>query len=291
MASRFSNLRGAALLAAVIPCGTAHAEEAAAQRTLRWNAHPEGEAAADSAERSEKKPEGSGDAASAVDEGHLMPFSMGASISRSTVVAKSLGGYDSASSSARLRTAAEASIANIVALRLDYEHGPATGTNDRVVVGARMGLLRQDKHGINGGFGFFYDAKDFRNEGNVIGGLFVGREFGRFGLNANALFGMDTEGDDASADVRLGAGYRMTPWFHLGLDARGRTNFSSDSKRANAQAINWELQTGPTASFSFGPVALLAMVGPSLLRVTDPGATTSHTNAGVLAFGGAGAAF
>src|SRR5262252_177847 len=115
MASTFSKLRGAALLAAIIPCGTAHAEEAAAQRTLRWNAHPEGEAAPDSAERTEKKSEGDGDASTAVDEGHLMPYSMGAAISRSTVVAKSLGGYDSASGSARVRTAAEASIANIVA--------------------------------------------------------------------------------------------------------------------------------------------------------------------------------
>src|SRR5262245_19385464 len=125
MASTFSKLRGAALLAAVLPCGTAHAEEAPAHRTLRWNAYPEGEAAPDSAKRSEKKSEENGDAATAVDEGHLMPFSMGASISRSTVVAKSLGGYDSASSSARVRTAAEASIANVVALRLDYDHGPA----------------------------------------------------------------------------------------------------------------------------------------------------------------------
>ena len=291
MASRYSCLKVAALLTALVPCGVAHAEGAAPERTLRWNAHPEGETQADSVAQGEATSAGNGDAARAIDEGHVMPFTTGASISRSVVVAKTYGGYDSAGNSARVRSAAEATVVKFLALRAEYEYGPGTGTNDHVVLGARFGILNQEKHGINGGLSLSYDLKDFRNEGNFIAGLLVGREFGRFGVHANALFGMDGEGDDAAAELRLGGGYRMAPWFHLGLDARGRTTFSSDSKRASAESVDWEVQTGPLASFSVGPVALLAMVGPSFLRITDAGATTGHTNSGVLAFGGAGAAF
>jgi len=85
---------------------------------------------------------------------------------------------------------------------------------------------------------------------------------------------------------------RATNGFHLGLDARGRYNFSDDEKRYDAQQILWELQAGPTASLALGPVALLAIAGPSALASQEPG-TGAHeqTRVGLIALGGAGAIF
>jgi len=274
------------LALAALTCGSLAHAEGAPEHTLRWNPHPETPSADTAAEKSGRN----AGAAQALDDEQLAPFTIGAPVPRATAAVKTLGGFDSTTTSARARTSAEAGIGNFLALRLEYEHGPGTGSNDRVTVGGRVTFLHEEKHGIDGGAGFFYDAKDFRNEGNFIGALMVGRHFGKLALYANALFGMDSEGDDASVEGRVGTGYRLTPAFQIGFDTRARFNMSSDQKRADARAVNWELQTGPTAAFSVGPIALLAMVGPSLLRVTDPG-ERARLNSGVLALGGAGAAF
>jgi hypothetical protein len=276
------------LVAALSQNGAAFAADAAAEHTLTWHPNPEGTPSADTGKQ---KPEGNGGAQGAVDDGQLLPFTLGAPIARANAVVKTLGGYDSSTTSARVRTAAEASLFNLLAFRLEYEHGPGTGSSDHVIVGGRIAVLNQQKHGIDGGFGFSYDAKDFRNEGNFIGTLLLGRQFGRLGVYTNARFGMDSEGDDESIELRLGGGYRVTPALQLGLDTRGRYNMSTDAKRADAQSIGWELQSGPQASLTFGPVAVLAMVGPSFISVTEAGSTTSHVASGVLALGGAGAAF
>jgi len=290
VASRSLQSMATALLVVALAGATARAEEAPSPpRVLHWNAQPASDGRADSAESTNA--EKNADAAGALDDGQLAPFTIGAPVARGTASVKTLGGYDTASGSGLVRTAADASVTRFLALRVEYEHGPGTGSDDRVTVGARVAVLNEKKHGIDGGFGFFYDAKDFRNEGNFIGALLVGRHFGRLSLYGNGLFGMDSEGDDQSAELRVGTGYRLATAFQLGLDTRGRVNMSTDSKRADARAIGWELQATPTAALSFGPVALMASVGPSFLSVTEPGASKAHVDSGVLALGGAGGAF
>jgi hypothetical protein len=292
VASRSLSSKACLLLAAVATCTTARAEDASPdQHVLHWNAQPAGETRADSLQpvQPAKPP---ADAAGALDDGQLNPFTMGAPTARGVASVKTVGGYDSASGSGIVRSAADASVTNFLAVRVEYEHAPGTGSYDRLKVGARLQVLSEKKHGIDGGFGFFYDAKDFRNEGNVIGALLLGRHFGKLNLYGNALFGMDTEGDDQALELRVGTGYRLTPALQLGFDSRGRYNMSQDAKRTSANQVGWELQATPLAALSLGPIALLANVGPSFLGFTEPGASqSSHVKAGVIALGGAGGAF
>jgi hypothetical protein len=291
VASRFLKSKATVLLAAVATCAPAYAEDTSSeQHTLHWNAQPQ-EARADSLDSTQSaKPKA--DAAGAIDDAQLNPFTIGAPTARGIASVKTVGGYDSAAGSGIVRSAADASVTNFLALRVEYEHGPGTGTYDHLTVGARVALLNEKKHGIDGGFGFFYDAKDFRNEGNIIGALLVGRHFGKLNLYGNVLFGMDTEGDDQSLDLRMGTGYRLTPALQLGFDSRGRFNMSQDQKRTNTSQLDWELQATPMAALSWGPVALLANVGPSFVSVTQPGASSeAHLKSGVIALGGAGGAF
>lgn len=292
MASRPLKSKAAVLFAVVATSATANAEGASSeQHVLHWNAQPPGDTRADSLQPAEPAKQNA-DAAGALDDGQLDPFTMGAPTARGVASVKTVGGYDSAGGSGIVRSAADASVTNFLALRVEYEHGPGTGSFDRLTVGARVAVLNEKKHGIDGGFGFFYDAKDFRNEGNVIGALLVGRHFGKLNLYGNALFGMDTEGDDQALELRVGTGYRLTPMLQLGLDSRGRYNMSEDAKRTSARAVAWELQATPVAAFSLGPIALLANVGPSFLSVTEPGSTSQgQVKVGVLALGGAGGAF
>jgi hypothetical protein len=182
----------------------------------------------------------------------------------------------------------------MLALRVEFEHGPALGPEDRVRVGARLTFLNQDEHGVDGGVALFYDPKDFREEGNVVGALLVGHHFGRLGVFANALFGSDPEGDDRQLELRLGAAYRAMERLHVGLDARARYNASSDEKRVGTNTTDWEMQALPTLSWELGNVALVADVGVSALQTTGPfGQPGERTvvDVGALAMAGAAAAF
>ena len=233
-------------------------------------------------------------AAGAADAGLLLPSLVAPRVYAGTAYAVARSGYDGAHAAFVARAAAEGGIGDIFALRVEYEHGPSLGPEDRVRIGGRSTLLRQEKHGIDGGVALFYDPKDFREEGNVIGALLVGRHWGRLGVFADAMFGSDPEGDDQQLELRLGATYRATRSWHVGFDARGRYNLSSDEKRAGTLTTDWELQALPTLSLELGAFALVADVGVSALQTTgpfgEPGEQTA-TSVGVLALGGASGAF
>jgi hypothetical protein len=230
----------------------------------------------------------------AASDGLLSPFTSPAAISTSRASAQSYVGYDGAVSLARARASAEGTLTSFLAVRAEFEHGPATGADDRVAVGARLGILTQRKYGVDFGTGLFYQPKDFRGEGNIVVGVMLARHFGRLGLFANTLFGSDPEGDDQLLELRLGSLYAASDWLSFGLDARSRQNFSEDQKRARARSVDWELQAAPTAIFCLGHFSLMALVGPSIVRETPAAGEAfpdKRTHSGLLAMAGAGGAF
>jgi hypothetical protein len=233
-------------------------------------------------------------ATQAASDGLLSPFASPALILTSRASAQSYAGYDSAVSLARVRASAEGRLASFLSVRVEFEHGPTTGADDRVSVGARLGILTQQKYGLDLGAGLFYEPKDFRGEGNIVSGLMVARHFRRLGVFASGLFGSDPEGDDQLLELRLGSLYAANEWLSIGVDGRSRSSFSQDQKRTQARSIDWELQAGPTAIFCLGQVSLMALVGPSIIRETPAGGESSRdprTHGGLLAMAGAGSAF
>jgi len=226
--------------------------------------------------------------------GLLLPESMAPRIQAGTALAAARSGYDGASAAFVARGLAEGSITRSLALRLEFEHAPSMGPKDRLRIGGRLALLNQEDHGIDGGVALFYDPKDFREEGTVVIGLLAGRQFGRLGVFVNALLGADPEADDALLEARMSALYQAAPGLHVGIDARGRYNLSSDDKRAGTLTTDWELHALPTASLELGPFALVADVGLAAVQTRGPFAQPDErTNLqfGVLALGGAAAAF
>jgi hypothetical protein len=230
----------------------------------------------------------------AASDGFLSPFTNPAVVSTLRGSAQSYAGYDGSTSTPRARAAAEGRLTNFLSLRVEFEHGPATGTDDRLSIGARLGILTQRRYGVDFGAGLFYQPKDFRQEGNIVGALMVARHFGRLGLFANGLFGSDSEGDDQSVELRLGSLYAASSWLTVGLDARSRMNLSEDQKRLRTRSVDWEMQAAPTAIVCMGQFSLMTLLGPRFIRETPPGAEVSggsRTHAGLLAMAGAGAAF
>lgn len=223
-----------------------------------------------------------------------MSFGQSPQIPSGRVVIRGTAGYDGAIENFVARTSADARILPFLALRLDFDHGPGMGPENRFGVGARVQLLRQTKHGVDGSLGFTYQPNDFRSEGHIVGSALIGRRFERLYVFGNALFGGDPEGDDQAAEGRLSALYRIAQRFQLGVDSRFRYNTSDDAKRAGTQVTDWELQATPTASYALGPLALLGLGGLSMIQTTGPfGAPAQETDvrAGVIAMAGLGGAF
>lgn len=238
--------------------------------------------------------EGRERAARAAASGAMSAFSVSPAVPR-VATGVVLSGYDSAASSFRARGAADGRIVSFLAARIEYEHGPSNGPSNRVALGLRATFLNQAAHGVDLGAMVFYQPNDFREEGNVVGGLLVARTFDRLTLVLNPLIGSDPEGDDQSFEVRFAGLYKTGPSLVVGLDSRSRYNLSNDFKRAGYSTIDWEAQVGASAAYGLGPVLFSALVGPSFLQRTDVAIDGTsgepQFRAGLLAMAGAGAAF
>ena len=224
----------------------------------------------------------------------LQPFTISPRAQAGAALVKSVAGYDQAAAAFVSRSLAEARLLSFLSLRMEFEHGPGMGPDNRFGAGLRAQLLNSSDHGIDLGLGAFYQPNDFREEGQVVGTLLAGRYFGRFGLFANALVGGDPEGDDAAVEGRLAALWCASEALRLGWDNRLRFNMSKDEKREGTLTHNWEFQSLPGLSYTIGPVALLAEAGLSALSTTGPFAADDEqtsTQSGLLAMAGAGGAF
>ena len=232
--------------------------------------------------------------APSAEESLALPYTLSPRINRAAAFARVVAGYDGAVESAVARSAAEARVLSFLSVRVDYEHGPGMGPDDRLGFGARAQLLNAEDHGIDAGVGLFYQPNDFREEGHVAAALMLGRYFGRMGVFANAQFGADPEADDAAFEGRLAALYRASDALRVGWDTRIRYNMSEDEKRAGTLARDWELQSLPSLSYSIGSVSFVAEAGLSALQQTGPFGTDQEettTDLGVVALAGAGGAF
>jgi len=257
-------------------------------RALHYRLDPERSTDADDKRLHEVPSTG---AARAADDGLLTPYTLSPRVTSGQSWVRAVAGYDTAANAFRARSAAESAVTNYFAIRVEYEHGPAVGFQDRVGLGGRVQLFSQSKHGIDGGFGVFYMPKDFRGEGNIVGGLMLGRRFGRLGIFGSALFGSDPEGDDRELDGRLSTLFRVAD---LGWDSRIRYVLSTDAKRFGTINTDWELALEPTATISLGPLAILTEAGFSALQNSGPIGQLNDRRVvrrGAIAMAGAGGVF
>jgi hypothetical protein len=221
----------------------------------------------------------------------IIPGTLGASVGRSTVVASSFGGYDSA---------AKAPIASLytevkVVPRLVLLAGAAWavpnalgqgGGEMRPQLGARVQLLNQAKFGVDMAAGFMFREDKFGAEDGLFqGSLSFGRRFDRVSTVMNVVYGQDGEGDDHEGEVHLAVLADVAQHFHVGVDSRAtRALASTDPRRAQLGTPTGTLIAGPLAAFTYGPIAIMTEVGMSEVWVAS-------LKSGVVAMGGLGTAF
>jgi hypothetical protein len=243
-------------------------------------------ARADSAPGAERDEGAAAPAASqtqvAASSGAFLPFSQPAGAEAGRAHALGLAGYDSARRAGSFEAAAEVRLFGPVDLR-----GGAVYTRaDRALrpsFGARIGLLREARHGLDAAFGVFYRPEGLTEpEGEIESVLSLGRHVGRAYLLGNLLYGQDPEGSERDGEVRLAALVTLRSRLVVGLDSRLRFDLGSQAaKLAEHHEPTMDVAAGPTVAMLLGPVAVSLQGGASALRLQQRAATGAFAMTGI----------
>jgi hypothetical protein len=222
--------------------------------------------------------------ATAVADGSFSALTMPARVGSTQAFAWGLGGYDSSRKGPLIDSAVEVHLWGPLSLR-----GAATYSNDtdrmRPSVGARVQLLRQEAHGVDGSLSVFFKTEGFtESEGEIESFASIGRRFEKISLVGNLVYGQDPEGNERDGETRLYA-FHQSGRFTLGIDTRVRFAIGAQHGKAETTEPTFDAVGGPVATAMAGPLALFAEAGPSAFRL---GGVTSL---GVAVFGGVGTAF
>jgi hypothetical protein len=220
-------------------------------------------------------------------DGAYLSLTLAPAVTSRAGLAVGMGGYDGARGSGVMDAVAEARVYGPLAVRVGTSFSD-TKNRLRPSVGARLQLLHQQRHGIDGAVAVFYKAEGLTEpEGEIEAVLSAGRRFGGTLVIANLAYGQDPEGNERDGEVRLAALHQLGDRLHAGID--GRWRFDLGSNEAKLEAANeptFDLDAGPVVSFGVGPIALLAHGGVSVVRRVGGSASV-----GAVALGGVGSAF
>jgi len=230
------------------------------------------------------------DAAQSARDGTFLPMTLSARIGDQRVAAVVYGGYDSAQSQGGALTAVvEGALYRHLAVRVGVDYLSNRPGSAAATAGVRVGILRQERHGIDLGVVALYKQQGFtETTGELEFMVAVARRWSRFALFGNAVYGQGFLSTERDAELRIAALYSFGDRWNLGADARARIDLGdppAGSRPAAAEAA-FDLVAGPTASVALGPVALLAQAGVHALTFDAGG-----TSVGAIALGGVGASF
>jgi hypothetical protein len=221
----------------------------------------------------------------AMRDGSFAPWTMSARAARTDASAVGFAGYDSARRGPIAEARAEVHLFGPVALRGGASYSNDTGRM-RPEVGARVGILREEAHGIDAALGVLFRAEGFDEpEGEIETFACASRSLGRFAAAANLVYGQDPEGRERDGELRASF-IRRSDRFALGLDARLRLALgAAETATARAEPA-FDALAGPIAMVAVGPLVVLGQVGPSAVKMRD-----ASPIFGVAAFAGLGSAF
>jgi hypothetical protein len=202
----------------------------------------------------------------AAGSGALSPLVLSAAIVPDRALVVGTGGYDTARQGALFDSAAEVRVWGPIALRAGVTYSDDT-RRMRPSVGARLQLLRQGAHGVDGTLTTAYKSEGFNEfEGEIETTFALGRRFDRLYVLGNVAYGQDPEGNERDGELRASV-LRLQGRGVLGLEARGRTAIGPQHGRYSAVEPRTDAVGGFVGALSLGSFALYAEVGPSALRL------------------------
>ena len=219
----------------------------------------------------------------AQNSGAFLPQTLAARLNAGRAFVSVNGGFDGARNQPIMSAVTEVQLWGPIALRGGAEYS-ANRETMRPTIGARVQLLNQREHGVDGSVGTFYRPEGFTEpEGEIETAVALGRQAGRLALLGNLVYGQDPEGNERDGEVRVAARYDMDRW-SLGFDGRARFAIGAQNNPKAAAEPKVDLIAGPLAAVTIGPLALFTQIGASVLKTTE-------THAGIAALGGVGSGF
>jgi hypothetical protein len=137
----------------------------------------------------------------------------------------------------------------------------------RPSVGARLQILRQEAHGIDGSLSSFFKTEGFDEaEGEIESTIAIGHRFDRFYLLGNIAYGQDPEGNERDGELRASI-LHQTGRMVLGVESRARSAIGTQRGMHSNVEPRFDAMIGPTAMVSFGTLVAFAELGPSAVRL------------------------
>jgi hypothetical protein len=197
--------------------------------------------------------------------GQMSPLLLGATLGSERALVMGGAGYDTSRSGALFDSAAEVRIWGPIALRAGVTYSDDT-RRMRPSVGARVQLLRQAAHGIDGSLSSFFKTEGFNEmEGEIETAVAIGRRFDRLYLLGNLAYGQDPEGRERDGELRASL-LRSQGWGVWGLEVRGRSAIGAQHAPTSAQEPRLDAVGGPIAMVALGNIVVFAEAGPSVVR-------------------------
>jgi hypothetical protein len=217
-------------------------------------------------------------------DGTFLPLTLGARIGDQRVMGMGLGGYDTTGSDqggALFHSVVEGALLNRVALRAGVDYS-APDQKFAPSVGLRLGILRQERFGIDLGVAALYKNTGFSEpDGEVEMIVMVARRWNRLGLYGNVAYGQGIKPRERDGEVRVALLYQLARHFHLGFDARGRFDLGEGDR----VDMPFDLVAGPVVGATVGKFGFLAQAGGRVAIVND------NAIGGFTALGGVGALY
>jgi hypothetical protein len=217
-----------------------------------------------------------------VEAGALLPWSVAARHPRQGILIHSYGGYDAAKRSPVMIGTLDATLIERITLR-------AVGTNHgksdqlRPSVGLLVDVLYQEHAGLDLALGADYELEGWNRQEWLVTRVAAARTAGVTRVQANAAFGLATNGVERYGDLRLSGLHPVAEGLYAGLDSRARLDLERDGDEPSGE-MDWDVQAGPVATLALGRWAVSATGGVSAWKLRS-GETTKLGAIGALGLG------
>jgi hypothetical protein len=220
-----------------------------------------------------------------VDAVQFLPGTMAPDTGSGRASGMGWAGYDGAARAPLVSAMVAARLTGRLILAVTASNS-STSSAVRPGVAARLQVLQQGSHGIDGNLSLGYRRDLFSAEGGFFQAVLgAGRRMGATNVIANLAYGQDGEGDDRDGELRVAVLRSLTGRLQLGLDARyGQSLVSTDPNRAAHGTPSMTYIAGAVAAFTVGSWAMLLETGAT-------GRRTQQLENGYLAMAGIGAGF
>lgn len=218
--------------------------------------------------------------------GALLPWTIAARHVRQGILVNTYAGWDAAKRVPLLTGSLDATLIERVTLRASASN-PGMSDQLRSSVGLLFDVAREDDAGLDIAFGGDYELTGWNHNPALVTRVAAGSTAGQMRLQANAGFGLATDGSsERYGDLRLSGVHPIAEGFYAGVDSRARVDLERGGEEPNGE-LDWDMQAGPVATLAVGRWSVSATGGVSAWKLRS----RDEAKVGALGALGAGAVF